>query len=71
VLIGGGEIIMRNIPRGAHDWQRFMTPAELSEALVNAGLRVDAMRGLTWRPGKGFSLGSDVSVDYFLTAVPA
>jgi 2-polyprenyl-6-hydroxyphenyl methylase/3-demethylubiquinone-9 3-methyltransferase len=71
VLIGGGEIVLRNIPRGAHDWQRFMTPAELSEALVNAGLRVTATQGMTWRPGKGFSLGPDVSVDYFLTAVPA
>ncbi len=71
VLIGAAEIVMRSIPRGTHDWQRFMTPAELSEALVNAGLRVIATQGLTWRPGKGFSLGPDVSVDYFATAVPA
>ncbi len=69
VLIGGAEIVARTIPRGAHDWQRFMQPAELSEALVNAGLRVTGEQGMTWRPGKGFTLGPDVSVNYFLTAV--
>lgn len=71
VLIGGAEMIMRTIPRGAHDWQRFMTPAELREALTNAGLRVTGETGLTWRPGQGFRLGPDNSVNYFLTAVPA
>ncbi|GGE18903.1 ubiquinone biosynthesis O-methyltransferase [Polymorphobacter glacialis] len=70
VLIGGAEIVTRSIPRGAHDWQRFMTPPELSESLVAAGLRVTATTGLTWRPGKGFSLGPDTSINYFLTAEP-
>ncbi len=70
VLIAGAEIITRTIPRGAHDWQRFMQPAELTEALTNAGLTVTETQGLTWRPGKGFTLGSDTSIDYFLTAVP-
>ncbi len=68
VLIGGAELLLRTIPRGAHDWQRFMTPDELTEALVNAGLTVTDTQGLTWRPGKGFTLGPDVSVNYFLTA---
>lgn len=71
VLIGGAEIVTRTIPRGAHDWQRFMTPAELSQALVSAGLHVNAVTGMTWRPGKGFTLGTDTSINYFVTAVPA
>ena len=69
VLIGGAEILLRNIPRGAHDWQRFMTPAELTEALTNVGLAITQTQGLTWRPGQGFTLGPDVSVNYFLTAI--
>ena len=69
VIIAGAEIITRTIPRGAHDWQRFMTPAELSEALVHAGLAVTATNGLGWSPGRGFALGDDVSINYFLTAV--
>ncbi len=70
VLIAGAEMITRQIPRGAHDWQRFMTPDELTEALATAGMKVIDTVGLTWRPGKGFTLGLDTSVDYFVTAVP-
>jgi 2-polyprenyl-6-hydroxyphenyl methylase / 3-demethylubiquinone-9 3-methyltransferase len=69
VLIGGAEMLVRNIPRGAHDWQRFMTPDELGAALESAGLRIIDSQGLSWRPGKGFVLGNDISVNYFLTAV--
>jgi 2-polyprenyl-6-hydroxyphenyl methylase/3-demethylubiquinone-9 3-methyltransferase len=71
VLIGGAEMLLRSIPRGAHDWARFMTPAELTAALATAGLKVIDTQGLSWQPGKGFVLGSDVGVDYFLTAVPS
>jgi 2-polyprenyl-6-hydroxyphenyl methylase/3-demethylubiquinone-9 3-methyltransferase len=71
VLIGGAEMVLRSIPRGAHDWNRFMTPAELTEALTHAGLSVTTTTGLTWRPGQGFTLGPDVSVNYFLTVVAA
>ena len=68
VLIAGAEMLTRQIPRGAHDWNRFMTPAELSEALVNAGLTVIDTHGLGWSPAKGFQIGSDTGINYFLTA---
>ncbi len=71
VLIAGAERIARTIPRGAHDWDRFMTPDELTAALDVAGLKVTEQHGLTWRPSGGFVLGRDLSVDYFLTVVPA
>ena len=69
VLIAGAEILTRQIPRGAHDWQRFMTPPELAEALTNAGLVVGDTRGLSWRPGLGFVMGDDETVNYFITAM--
>jgi 2-polyprenyl-6-hydroxyphenyl methylase/3-demethylubiquinone-9 3-methyltransferase len=69
VLIGGAEMLLRSIPRGAHDWARFMTPEELTAGLEAAGLRVIDSQGMSWRPGKGFVLSNDTSVDYFLTAV--
>lgn len=68
VLIAGAEVITRTIPRGAHDWNRFMQPAELAEALTHAGLRVQGTHGLSWRPGQGFVMGSDLSVNYFVVA---
>ncbi len=70
-LIVGAERVARTIPRGAHDWQKFLTPEELTAALATAGFRVTDTQGLTWRPGTGFVLGRDVSVNYYLTAVPA
>jgi 2-polyprenyl-6-hydroxyphenyl methylase/3-demethylubiquinone-9 3-methyltransferase len=70
-LIVGAEWLLRSIPRGAHDWQKFMTPDEVTEALAEAGLTVTDVQGMTWRPGTGFVLGRDVSVDYFGTAVRA
>ena len=69
VVIAGAEYITRSIPRGAHDWHRFFTPAELSEALTAAGLAPGDPAGLSWRPGSGFVIGSDVAVNYFLSAV--
>lgn len=68
VLIAGAEVLTRQIPRGAHDWDRFMTPPELAEALNNAGLTIGETRGLSWRPGRGFVMGSDETVNYFITA---
>ena len=37
-------------------------------ALAHAGLTPQVPDGLSWRPGKGFHIGSDVSVNYFLSA---
>jgi 2-polyprenyl-6-hydroxyphenyl methylase/3-demethylubiquinone-9 3-methyltransferase len=69
VVIAGAEHITRTIPKGAHDWNRFFTPAELAEALRHAGLTPGEPAGLSWRPGKGFHISGDVAVNYFLAAV--
>lgn len=59
------------IPRGTHDWDRFLTPDELAALLIEAGLRVIDRRGLAFSPGRGFHLSDDLALDYFLTAVAA
>jgi len=69
-VIVAAERLTGAIPRGAHDWRRFMTPDELSEALAAAGFVVTDRTGLTWRPGAGFVAGRDMSVNYMLTAEP-
>lgn len=56
------------IPRGTHDWDRFLTPEELTALLGEAGLRVIDTRGLTLST-KGFALGESTALDYFVTAV--
>lgn len=57
------------IPRGTHDWAKFLTPDELAALLTAAGLRVIDRRGLGFSPAKGFVLSDDLSLDYFMTAV--
>jgi 2-polyprenyl-6-hydroxyphenyl methylase/3-demethylubiquinone-9 3-methyltransferase len=69
-LITVGEGIGR-IPRGTHDWSKFLTPDELEELLQHAGLRVIETRGLSLDPMKGFILSSDIRMDYLMAAMAA
>jgi 2-polyprenyl-6-hydroxyphenyl methylase/3-demethylubiquinone-9 3-methyltransferase len=57
------------IPRGTHDWERFLQPDELKVLLRDAGLEVVDTRGLSFSPARGFTLSQDLSLDYFVTAV--
>jgi 2-polyprenyl-6-hydroxyphenyl methylase / 3-demethylubiquinone-9 3-methyltransferase len=59
------------IPRGTHDWSRFLTPEELTALLEAAGLRVTARTGLGFSPARGFVTGGDETLNYLLTAVHA
>ena len=59
------------IPRGTHDWQKFLKPDELGKLLEDAGLQVIETRGLSFDPMKGFTLSNDIRMDYLLAAVAA
>ncbi|WP_448501984.1 bifunctional 2-polyprenyl-6-hydroxyphenol methylase/3-demethylubiquinol 3-O-methyltransferase UbiG [Sphingomonas sp.] len=59
------------IPRGTHDWDKFLTPEELTAHLEAAGLYVTDTRGLTLDPTRGFVLGADMRLNYLLTACRA
>ena len=63
----GGEYILKLLPRGTHDYARFLRPAELARYCRNAGLRVDEIIGMSYNPiSKKFTLGSDTSVNYLI-----
>ncbi|WP_267388621.1 bifunctional 2-polyprenyl-6-hydroxyphenol methylase/3-demethylubiquinol 3-O-methyltransferase UbiG [Sphingomonas sp. GC_Shp_3] len=66
ITVGEGS---GRIPKGTHDWDKFLTPDELEALLTAAGMRVIDRRGLGFSPAKGFVLSDDLSLDYFLTAV--
>ena len=59
------------IPKGTHDWQKFLKPGELEALLQEAGLRVIETRGLSFDPMKGFVLSGDVRMDYLMAAMAA
>jgi len=56
------------IPRGTHDWQKFLTPKELCALIADAGLDLVDVTGLGFEPARGFTLSENKSLDYFVTA---
>jgi len=46
----GAEWVMRMLPRGTHEWKRFVRPAELCSALQSAGLYRRDLRGMRYLP---------------------
>lgn len=63
----GAEYILKLLPRGTHDYAKFITPAELSQFSRHAGLEVDAIKGMTYNPiTKIYSLNQDTGVNYLL-----
>ncbi|WP_347265728.1 bifunctional 2-polyprenyl-6-hydroxyphenol methylase/3-demethylubiquinol 3-O-methyltransferase UbiG [Paracoccus sp. (in: a-proteobacteria)] len=67
----GAEWIMRWLPRGTHEWHRFITPDELAQMAAGAGLRVVDRCGMVFNPlGWRWSLSHrDLSVNYAMTAL--
>ncbi|EGL56177.1 2-polyprenyl-3-methyl-5-hydroxy-6-metoxy-1,4-benzoquinol methylase [Methylophaga aminisulfidivorans MP] len=63
----GAEYIMKMLPKGTHDYKRFIRPAELSAWCRQAGLKVKDVTGMNYNPlTRQFSLGNDVKVNYLI-----
>jgi 2-polyprenyl-6-hydroxyphenyl methylase/3-demethylubiquinone-9 3-methyltransferase len=63
----GAEYILGLLPKGTHDYQRFLKPSELARHCRAAGLRVDEMIGMTYNPvTKVYRLEPDCSVNYLV-----
>ena len=56
------------IPKGTHDWDKFVTPDELTEMLSTAGLKVHDTRGIAYSPTSGFTLSTSLTLNYLITA---
>jgi 2-polyprenyl-6-hydroxyphenyl methylase/3-demethylubiquinone-9 3-methyltransferase len=70
LMVGLAETIGA-IPRGTHHWDDFVTPDELRELLVEAGLTMTMPRGIGFSPTKGLHLSDDLSLNYLVTATAA
>jgi len=69
LAIVGAEYILRWVPAGTHQWERFVTPDELKAALSGAGLSHSDTTGMVYDPlGDHWSLSRDTDVNYFVTA---
>ncbi len=68
----GAEYILNLLPKGTHDYEKFIKPSELSSWARQADLNVSGMRGMGYNPiSQHYSLGDDVSVNYMMHTVLA
>ena len=69
LAIVGAEYVLRWVPRGTHQWDKFVTPEELEAALEQGGLRVIGERGVIYNLlADRWQLSSDMDVNYMIVA---
>jgi len=66
----GAEYLLKMLPKGTHDYDKFIRPSELAQWLRSAGLELQNLSGMTYNPiTKHYKLDvNDVSVNYLLHA---
>jgi len=63
----GAEYVLNLLPRGTHDYRKFIRPSELATWARATGLSLQELRGMTYNPfTKRYSLGTDVAVNYLM-----
>ena len=63
----GAEYLLKMLPKGTHDYQRFLKPSELSRWCRDAGLEPLELKGMSYNPVTNvYRLGDDCSVNYSL-----
>jgi 2-polyprenyl-6-hydroxyphenyl methylase/3-demethylubiquinone-9 3-methyltransferase len=68
--IVGAEYVLGWLPRGTHEWRRFVRPSELAAGLRRNGLRAREIAGVTYNPiADRWSLNRDLDVNYMVFAV--
>lgn len=66
----GAEYVLNMLPKGTHDYAKFIKPSELSSWARQADLNVSSMRGMSFNPiTQNYSLGDDVSINYLMHTV--
>jgi 2-polyprenyl-6-hydroxyphenyl methylase/3-demethylubiquinone-9 3-methyltransferase len=65
--IVGAEYVLKLLPRGTHEYAKFLKPSELANHCRAAGLEMQDLTGMTYNPlTKAYALGRDVDVNYIL-----
>jgi 2-polyprenyl-6-hydroxyphenyl methylase / 3-demethylubiquinone-9 3-methyltransferase len=69
LAVVGAEYVLNLLPRGTHDYAKFIRPSELARMVREAGLDVEEIIGMSYKPlTRTYSLGPDTSVNYLLRA---
>lgn len=68
----GAEYVLKMLPKGTHDYAKFIKPSELTRWSKSVGLEPDELIGLSYNPiTQRYSLGRDTSVNFLLHTVRA
>ncbi|GAB2890148.1 bifunctional 3-demethylubiquinone 3-O-methyltransferase/2-octaprenyl-6-hydroxy phenol methylase [Uliginosibacterium flavum] len=68
--IVGAEYVLNMLPRGTHEYAKFLKPAELSRYLRDADLEVQELIGMHYQPlNKTYSLGNGSDINYLMRAI--
>ena len=71
LAIVGAEYVLRWVPRGTHQWDKFVTPDELTHHLERNRLGITEQSGVVYSPfADKWSLSSDMDVNYMVVAEP-
>jgi len=63
----GAEYLLRILPKGTHDYKKFIKPSELNDFIREAGLELNELIGLSYNPiTEVYSLGRDTDVNYLM-----
>ncbi len=63
--IVGAEYVLKLLPKGTHEYAKFIRPSELARACRQAGLQIERTRGMDYNPLTGrYTLGDDTGVNY-------
>ena len=67
LAIIGAEYLLRLLPKGTHDYAKFIRPSELAKWIRESGADIKDITGMSYNPlTKHYSLGQDVSVNYII-----
>lgn len=69
LAIIGAEYVLNMLPRGTHEYSKFIKPSELARYCRDAGLEISTLTGMSYNPiTKVYSLGPDADVNYLVHA---
>jgi 2-polyprenyl-6-hydroxyphenyl methylase/3-demethylubiquinone-9 3-methyltransferase len=68
ITLGEG---LGQIPKGTHDFAKFISPDRMKLLLADAGLKCLDVEGIAWSPTRGLHLSDDVRLNYLVAAIQA
>ena len=70
LMIGVAEAVGA-VPKGTHDFDKFIAPDTLKAMLGDSGLKCVDVEGISWSPTRGLHLSEDTRLNYLIAAVHA